>query len=89
MLSTLMAHEAQLNPVTGKLFLTDVSMSLFFVKDNDKQQCVYYEISGTIYKIFRFCTAIYTSSSGFRLFSLTCLKWLGVNPVTFLNWPDK
>jgi hypothetical protein len=29
-LSTLIAQEAQLNPVTGKFFLTDVSMSLFF-----------------------------------------------------------
>jgi hypothetical protein len=29
-LSTLIAHDAQLSPVTGKFFLTEVSMSLFF-----------------------------------------------------------
>ena len=29
-LSTLIAHDAQLKPVTGKFFFTEVSMSLFF-----------------------------------------------------------
>lgn len=28
----------------------------------------------------------YTSSKGFLLSSRICLKWLGVSPVTFLNW---
>ncbi len=32
---------------------------------------------------------IHTLSSILRLLSLSCLKWEGVNPVTFLNWAER
>lgn len=37
------------------------------------------------YTILKTIGKIYSSSRGWRCLSLSCLKWVGVSPVTFLN----
>ena len=60
----------------------------FRYKDRDKKGGRRYIIPDTIYKISE-RPADYTLSSGLRRFSPIFRKWLGVSPVTFLNWALK
>lgn len=60
----------------------------FRYKDRDKKGGRRYIIPDTIYKISE-RPVDYTLSSGLRRFSPIFRKWLGVSPVTFLNWALK
>lgn len=72
------------------LFIKHCSFLYFLEnKDTAKKLSEGYGISDLIYRILAesfVLYVLYTSSSGFLLFSFIFLKWLGVNPVTLLNW---
>jgi hypothetical protein len=52
MLSTLIAHEAQLKPVTGNVFFIVASILLFFSKVKAGRLCDCYDIIDLVYDIF-------------------------------------